>query len=259
MNSNSTTDRKMRCASLSEELRADFNIDNLSAIDVFALAKTIPKLSILLFPLGESISGLCVKQPDYSLIAVNSGQTYGRQRFTLSHELFHLYFDNQAGTIICPSNALKASNVERDADSFASFFLMPRLALKRELRNRDISPTRPLDDELLRSIIELEQKYGMSRSALLVRLEDEQAISREQKEWLSHDVKKNAFRLGFSAALYNRSQGESVKQTSGYYVDLIGELLANGAISRGKAREYLSGGFRNDIHVIELEGDDVLD
>ena len=136
---------------------------------------------------------------------------------------------------------------------------MPRLALKRELRNRDISPTRPLDDELLRSIIELEQKYGMSRSALLVRIEDEQAISCEQKEWLSHDVKKNAFRLGFSSALYNRSQGESVKQTSGYYVDLIGELLANGAISRGKAREYLSGGFRNDIHVIELEGDDILD
>lgn len=259
MNSDSTTDRKMRCASLSEELRADFNIDNLSAIDVFALARTIPKLSILLFPLGESISGLCVKQPDYSLIAINSGQTYGRQRFTLAHELFHLYFDEQTGTIICPSNALKASNVERDADSFASFFLMPRLALKRELRNRDISPTRPLDDELLRSIIELEQKYCMSRSALLVRLEDEQAISREQKEWLSHDVKKNAFRLGFSAALYNRSQGESTKQTSGYYVDLTGELLANGAISRGKAREYLSDGFRNDIHVVELEGDDVLD
>lgn len=249
----------MRCASLSEELRADFNIDNLSAIDVFALARTIPKSSILLFPLGESISGLCIKQPDYSLIAINSGQTYGRQRFTLSHELFHLFFDDQAGTIICPSNASKANDIERDADSFASFFLMPRLALKKEIRDGDLSPTRPLDDELLRNIIEVEQKYGISRSALLVRLEDERAISNQQKEWLSRDVKKNAFRLGFSVTLYNRSQGESAKQATGYYVDLVGELLANGAISRGKAREYLSDGFRNDIHVVELEGDDIFD
>ena len=259
MNSVSATDRKMRCALLSEELRANFNIDNLSAVDVFSLARSTPRLSVLLYPLGESISGICVKHPDYSLIAINSGQTYGRQRFTLSHELFHRYYDDRAGTIICPNGASSATDVERDADSFGSFFLIPRLALKNEIRDKAISPSCPLDDKLLSGIIEIEQKYGMSRRALLVRLEDEQALSRDQIEWLSRDIKKNALRLGFSAALYSRSQGEHAKQASGYYVDLISELLANGTISRGKAREYLSDGFRNDIHVVELEGDDIFD
>ncbi len=256
---NINLDYKMRCAILSEELRAHFNTDNLTPVDPFTISQGIPQLSIVLHPLGESISGLCIKQTNYSLIAINSKQTYGRQRFTLSHEFFHLYFDKQAGTIICTTDVSKMSQTEREADSFASFFLLPRLALKNEICARGISPTCELSDNFLCNIIQIEQKYGISRKALLVRLEDEHAISFEQKEWLSVNIKKNARRLGFSTDLYNRQQGSNVKKSYGQYLDLISNLLASNVISRGKAKEYLTDGFRDDIHIVELEGDDIFD
>lgn len=264
MANRTNTDYKMCCSVLSEELRAQFNIDNLSPIDPFTIARNIPHLSIVLHPLGESISGLCIKQSNYSLIAINSGQTFGRQRFTLSHEFYHLYFDDQAGTIICPvgispAEASKMNQIEREADSFASFFLLPRLALRNEISSKGISPTCELEDALLCSIIQIEQKYGISRKALLVRLEDEGALSPKQIKWLSSNIKQNARRLGFSTSLYDRSCGTSAKKASGQYIDLISELLANSVISRGKAEQYLADGFRDDIHVVELEGDEIFD
>ncbi|MEF2655718.1 MAG: ImmA/IrrE family metallo-endopeptidase [Eggerthellaceae bacterium] len=250
---------KMKCTVLAEELRAHFNVNNLAPIDVFALSRTVPHLSTVLFPFGQAISGLCIKNERYSLVAINSTQTYGRQRFTLAHELYHLYFDKQSGTIICPSDSSRASNIEREADSFASFFLLPRLALKNELVIHGISKDTPMNDGLLKGIFEIEQKYEISRGALLVRLEDEEAITPQQKTWLSSDIKRNARRLGFSTSLYERRQGSDAKKADGYYLDLISDLLANNVISRGKAKELLSDGFRDDIHVIELEGDDILD
>lgn len=250
---------KMRCAILAEELRAQFDLDNLNPIDVFRLAQNVSHLSVVFYPLGKSISGLCVKHSDFSLIAINSEQTYGRQRFTLSHELFHLYYDQQANTIICPSKTSVKNNTEREADSFASFLLLPRLALINEIRNKQLSPASALDDDFLRKIIEIEQKYEISRGALLVRLEDEKAISTEQSDWLKINIKKNARRLGFSTALYSNRQGSGAKTTNGYYIDLVADLLANNAISRGKAKELLADGFRDDIYVTELEGDEIFD
>lgn len=250
---------KMRCAILAEELRAQFNSGNLSPIDVFRLAQNVPRLSVVLYPLGKSISGLCIKHSEFSLIAINSEQTYGRQRFTLSHELFHLYYDQQSNTVICPSKTSIKNDIEREADSFASFLLLPRLALINEIRNKQLSPANALDDDFLRKIIEIEQRYEISRGALLVRLEDEKAISAEQNDWLKINIKKNARRLGFSTTLYSNRQGSGAKTTDGYYIDLVADLLAGNAISRGKAKELLADGFRDDIYVTELEGDEIFD
>lgn len=244
-----------------DELRATLGKDNLSQIDVFSIARNIPRLTTVLYPLGDNISGMCVKQEKFSLIAVNSTQSYGRQRFTLAHELYHLHFDEQIGTSICPSDSSKYDDVERKADLFASHFILPYLALRNEVKERGLlEGAKPLDDEfLLEAAIAIEQRYLISHKALLIRLTELGILGKEQRERLQGGITKKARQLGYSGALYEPRRGSYQKQVDGEYVDLIVQLFSEGAISQGKAEELLADGFRDDIMITSIAGEDLVD
>ena len=61
-------------------LRKEFDEEGLSPIDIFSIAKVIPDLTIVFYPLGSNISGMCIKGRKTNLIAINSGMSVGRQR-----------------------------------------------------------------------------------------------------------------------------------------------------------------------------------
>ena len=67
--------------------------DGQSPVDLFKLVQSIEDLTLVFYPLGQNISGVCYKGPSSRVIAVNSRMSLGRQRFSLAHELYHLYFD----------------------------------------------------------------------------------------------------------------------------------------------------------------------
>lgn len=62
-------------------LRKQLGDDATSPIDIFALAYSIDCLSIVYYPMGEHLSGICVKDKRSNVIAINSSMTLGRQRF----------------------------------------------------------------------------------------------------------------------------------------------------------------------------------
>ena len=62
-----------------QELRERMGEDVNSPVDIFSLANQIDKLTIVYYPLGENISGMCVANEKVKLIAVNSTMSYGRQ------------------------------------------------------------------------------------------------------------------------------------------------------------------------------------
>ena len=243
-----------------EELRADFGKDNLSPIDVLACAREVPRLTTVAYPLGDSISGMCVKHDDFSLIAYNSTQTLGRQRFTLAHELYHLFYDDAAATTVCPKNTKRYNEAEWAADAFASHFLLPYHALRNELRAQELAPDAAVDDErLLASVVAIEQKFGVSRLALLVRLQDEQVVSAAQKELLSRNVKAGARRLGYPTTLYEPRRGNGARMADGDYIERVATLFSQGALSQGKAEELLADGFRDDIFIEAFEDGELVD
>lgn len=253
-------ERKDKAARRAEELRADFGKDNLSPIDVFACAREVPRLTTVSYPLGDSISGMCVKHGDFSLIAFNSAQTLGRQRFTFAHELHHLFFDDATSTVICPKSTKRYDDAEWTADAFASYFLLPYHALRNELRARGLAPNAPIDDErLLASVVAIEQKFGISRLALLVRLQDEGIVDDAQKESLSRNVKAGARKLGYPTALYEPCRGSRARMADGDYIDRIADLFGRGILSQGKAEELLADGFRDDIFIETLEDGEIVD
>ena len=82
-------------------LRKHLNEDANSPIDIFSLVSSIENLTLTFYPMSKRISGICVKVDGNNLVAINSTLTYGRQRFTMAHELCHLYFHEKLNNSIC--------------------------------------------------------------------------------------------------------------------------------------------------------------
>ena len=125
---------KLDLSTKAQELREQLGEDANSPVDIFSLANQIEGLTVVIYPLGENISGMCVRDSEIKLIAINSTMSYGRQRFSLAHELYHLYFDYESGFNVCSKRIDSNSEVEKCADQFASYFLAPYKSLRKVIR-----------------------------------------------------------------------------------------------------------------------------
>ena len=229
---------KIKIFKQSISIRKKLGESDSSPIDAFAIVQNIPHLSLVLYPMGENISGMCVKIGKEAVIAINSSMSIGRQNFSIAHELYHYYFDDNQKTTICKKNIGEGNDLEQCADQFASYFLIP------------------LDDEIsiettteisFNKVIELEQMYKVSHQAMLYRLLGEGLISSKQLENYKIGIIKAAANLGFDTALYKPSRSENECKTYGYYVKQAQELIENDLVSNGKYEQLLIEAFRADL------------
>lgn len=228
------------------ELRRKLNEDENSPVDIFALANQVPDLSLLLYPMGENISGVCIKGTGANLIGINSSMSYGRQRFSLAHEFYHLFFDKNEGVSIS-SKAFETDNEnERNADKFASYFLAPYNALRAAVKKKD-------DGEItLKDVISYEQMFGMSHQAMLRRMINDKYLGKSQADKMNGSVLAFAKRYGYDDKLYLPSNEYEGKRTYGNYIVQAEELKKKNIISQGKYEELMLDAFRYDI----VYGDD---
>lgn len=226
-------------------LRRHLGEDDGSPIDVFSLMSSIRDLTVVFHPMSDNISGMTVKDDDVRLIAVNSNTSLGRQRFTAAHELCHLFFHDRFRAIVCAKDFSASRDViEREADQFASYFLAPFGALRRFVQDE---PGRAGENLTIEDVIRIEQFFGMSHQATLVRLRSEGLITQTEAEALETNVISVARRLGFSTELYRPTPGNDQYRTTGSYLRLADELREKGRISSGKYEELLLDAFRADI------------
>ena len=92
---------KLELCTKALSLRKELGEDTTSPVDIFSLAHTIPQLTLVFYPMGDHISGICIKNNGDPVIAINSSMSLGRQRFSMAHELFHIYFDQNEHTTVC--------------------------------------------------------------------------------------------------------------------------------------------------------------
>lgn len=226
-------------------LRRRLGEDDGSPIDVFSLMTEIRDLTVVFYPMSDNISGMTIKDDDVRLIAINSKMSLGRQRFTAAHELCHLFFHNRFQTIVCSKDLQEKRDVfEMEADQFASYFLAPYGALRQFVQDEQGGVVKKLSIE---DVIRVEQFFGMSHRATLIRLQSEGLISKMELEALETNVILIARRLGFSTYLYLPTTVENQYRTTGSYLRLADELQKTGRISSGKYEEILLDAFRADI------------
>ena len=227
-------------------LRKSLGEDSMSPIEIISIVQNILNLTLTFIPMSNRISGMCIKIDDEEkLIAVNSTLSYGRQRFTIAHELYHLFFQSNFKSVICGKDIESESDdEERNADSFASFFLAPYDGLlffikeKLEILNRDFT---------IYDIVRIEQFFGMSRQATLYRLISEKFITPDYATNFKQNVINSARQFGYDDKLYIPTSKDKQYFTIGNYINLAECLKTSAKISKGKFEEYLLEAYRSDI------------
>ena len=240
---------KFDLANKALELRRELGEDSFSPIDIFSLIQRLDNITLIMYPLGNNISGYCRKYEHTNIIVINSSMTYGRQRYSLAHELYHIYFDDNMSSFVC-SNFNNKTISEQNADMFASYFLMPQNAFVQFKITKPVS----VDD-----VVKLEQYYKISRKALLYRLLSDNYINNTEFENFSNNVKLSAKRAGYSDTLYNPSPESEKYFVYGKYVKEAEKLLNLNKISTGKYEEYLLSAYRDDIVFGLADGGEIID
>ena len=238
---------ELELISQTTQLRLQFGVDETLPVDVFALARGISGLTLVFYPMGERLSGMCIKiDGGLCLIAINSSMSLGRQRFSLAHEFFHEFYDKNTAAI-CAKTIFDrwGKEIEQQADFFASHFLMPQPSLDimvRQLSERHGGGRLDLED-----IVRIEQHFGVSHRAAMLRLK--KFLPSVLFEAFYNDVKicSVAERLGFDGELYRPSLENKKYGCYGEYVNMAKQLLDKGKISDGKYEELLLDGFRSDL------------
>ncbi len=237
--------------SMAVNLRKELGEDTMSPIDIFSIANTMSDLTIVLYPLGHNISGMCIKTTGGNLIAINSGMSLGRQRFSMAHEFYHLYYDTESKKCVCSTVINGGNDKELEADMFASHFLLPSAALYNMLRD--------CNSVSLEQVVWLEQHFGMSRKAILYRLKSTGKIDNVICNKLQVNVQYSAARLGYDTDLYKATPVDSSMKTTGQYIRTADNLYDQGKISTGKYEEILLDAFRSDLVFGDNGGDEIID
>jgi|LSQX01.1.fsa_nt_gb Zn-dependent peptidase ImmA (M78 family) len=225
-------------------LREEFGIDSHSPVDIFGLIASNRDMTVTFLPMSARISGLCIKSDDVKLIGINSSLTYGRQRFTAAHELYHIFYDGDLAVRICAKELETNETKEQEANKFASFFLAPYGALYNFVRNKLGKRKASLTVE---DVVHIEQYFGLSRQATVVRLQQDGYITPEEAGEMTRHVIASAKRLGYAVDLYLPAPEDKQYATYGRYITLVEQLREKQLVSVGKYEELLLDAFRNDI------------
>lgn len=227
-----------------EKQVSKFRMDNgLSESEPIALKSLLLKLNILaLFrPLSENFSGMCLKDSsDHRFMLINSNHARGRQHFTIAHELYHLFIEEKPTPHKCNPGYGSKDPVEKCADMFASFLLMPQTGIfglipEDELRSKNIS---------IATVLKLEHYFSVSRSALLYRLLNIGLITEDKRlQLVEIGARFSANCFGYDTSLYEpaneglvigdfgekaRNLFEQEKISEGHYLELLHKINING-------------------------------
>jgi Zn-dependent peptidase ImmA (M78 family) len=251
---------KIELSYQANDLRKRFGEDLFSPIDIFAILQTQENLTLVFFPLSNRISGLCVRtQGGDQLVAINSNLSYGRQRFTAAHELYHLFVQKEFRNVVCGKEiGAGKDEEEKNADVFASYFLAPNDALRSYIEhNLKKGRERPIS---LEDVVRIEQYFRMSRQATLYRLIGDGFITLEFANTFKGNIIASARKFGFNEELYIPTPADRQYFTTGSYIELAEQLNDRELISNGKYEELLLDAYRADIvYNLEAEAQETYD
>lgn len=238
--------------SLALRTRRDWGEDSYSPIDIFAIVNgwKEKKITLVKYPMSKTLSGMCTKEGNDIVIVINSTMSYGRQRFTLAHELYHVLYEDGQNRVICSTDMSTKDTSEKEADQFASYLLMPYDALQQyalDVKEWDIQ-----------SIVEAEQFFQISHHAMLYRLTEDDMITRAEADtFREYTVSRVAAKMGYSKELYQASKQGEQHFTTGEYIRKVEKAAEREFISYGKREELLMDAYRADIVYDFDEGDEM--
>lgn len=185
----------------------------------------------------DKISGMAVKCGEARFMLVNQKRSLGHQHFTIAHELYHLFIQDNFTSQKCVTGLFEKQTdpEEKKADLFAASLLMPREGMLQLVPMEELNK----DKITLATVIKLEQNFSVSRKAILQRLKEMDLITAKLFNPYSLHVKQSALGLGYPIHLYehgneNRVVGsygtiakqlfEKDKISESFYIELMHDI-----------------------------------
>lgn len=224
---------------LALKMRSEAGLNPAEPIHVKTLLR---KLGVLIIyrPLSEKACGLSMRSTDGrgKFMLINSNNSRGRQHFTICHELFHLFYDEDPKPHICGTPGMEKDPAEINANAFASALLLPQAGVlqsipSEEIKNRHIT---------IATMLRLEQLFGVSHQSLCyclrhLRLMTEEELQNHLADGI--EIQQIATEYGYDLSLYQpgnegvvigdfgekaRLLFEQERISEGHYVELLNLL-----------------------------------
>ena len=235
------------------EFRSTNGYNDSNCIRLQSLLSALTVITIFK-PLGEGFSGMAVKvgegEDTKRFILINSNHAIGKQHFTICHELYHLYIQQNFSSMVCTAGKFDSKGGEEfKADVFAAYLLLPEAGVKALIPNEELG----LNKITLKTILKIEQYFSCSRRALLYRLKQLGIINGKHYDLFTVNIRKGAWEHGYNTALYkDGNQGVVI----GDYGSLAKELFDTEKISEAHYHSLLQD-LGQDIKEIEgIENDE---
>lgn len=229
------------------EARQKYGISYLEPISMEIVYK-LSNISCIKKPLESDISGIFIRFNNTKVVVINTSKTLGHQNFTAAHELYHSEFDENLEARVCKAGIFDLKNEsEMMADLFAAHFLMPEEGIKFHLSRRkdDFNNIELID------VIYLEQLYGVSHTAMLVRLQQLQIIDEKTKKEFLPKIRLNARKYGYDDSLYIPTNEDVILSN---YVEQAQKALDKDLITFSRYEELL-----RDANLLEYEYDEEVE
>jgi Zn-dependent peptidase ImmA (M78 family) len=220
-----------------ENLANEFRVGRLqiSLFEPVSIHKALRTTGVLCSfrPLKDEISGMAIKiqhegDPQaHRFMLVNTNDIYCKQRFTACHEFYHLIYQQNFSKSVDDFKYSSKEREEKNANSFASFLLLPEAGLKMLAHVEE----QRKDRITLGTILKLEQHFRCSRATLLYRLKELGWISEDIVQSYIENVKRSAAEYGYNTSLYEPT---GVTEICGDYNIKARRLFDKGLISRSK-------------------------
>jgi Zn-dependent peptidase ImmA (M78 family) len=205
--------------------------NGMGANDPIRLKSLLTNLDVITVykPLGGDFSGMALKVQNGNnttrFMLINSNHSLGKQHFTISHELYHLFIQKEFNSMVCQTGRFdKKDKEEFNADYFAAVLLLPESGVKALIPDNELNR----DKITLKTVLKIEHYYSCSRAALLYRLIELGIITKPFSESFRINIKYGALQHGYNTSLYSEGNKNLVL---GNYGELAFELYENEKIS----------------------------
>lgn len=214
---------------LSSDFRQTHNIGDKDPIRFKSLLSSLNVISNFQ-SLSNDFSGMAIKISDENagdlrFMMVNSNHSLGKQHFTICHELYHLYIQEQFTSMTCQTAQFdKKTGEEFNADRFAAYLLLPSGGLLSLIPDEELKKNKIT----IATLLKIEHFYSCSRGALWYRLKEMSLVGKETYEFYCSNVKRSAVSHGYSTTLYEPG---NLNLALGDYGTLAKRLLEKEKIS----------------------------
>lgn len=207
------------------QFRAKLGYSNKESIH---LKSQLHKLGVLAVfrPLEMDVSGMAIKVGESNrFMLINTARTLGHQHFTICHELYHLFIQENFKYHVCQVGSFNRKDKEEyNADIFAAKFLIPEEGILAMVPDAELDKSKVS----LATVLKIEQYFSCSRRALLNRLTELKLLDKTQTQEYTENVRASAMKHGYSIKLYEK---DSQNEVIGDYGDMARKLYEQDRIS----------------------------